>query len=167
MSNSTSTSISVAGWATLASVAQVPFAEDVFTWPAEEPQLIGAQCSSCAAVAFPFQATCPRCGADTASHLLPRRGTLWTWTTQEFLPKAPYAGGETLETFEPFGVGLVQLGDEVKVEGRLTESDPARLAIGMDVELVVVPFRTEADGTEVMVYAFAPSDAGGGHAEGS
>ena len=28
-----------------------------------------------------------------------RRGTLWTFTTQEFLPKEPYAGGESLETF--------------------------------------------------------------------
>ncbi len=51
---------------------------------------------------------------------------------------------------------MVQLGDEVKVEGRLTESDPAILRIGMEVELVVVPFRVDADGTEVMTYAFSP-----------
>ena len=42
-------------------------------------------------------------------HLLPRRGRIWTWTTQEFLPKEPYAGGETAENFKPFGVALVQL----------------------------------------------------------
>jgi uncharacterized OB-fold protein len=94
-------------------------------------------------------------------HLLPRRGTLWTWTTQEFLPKEPYAGGETPETFTAFGIGLVQLGDVVRVEGRLTESDPARLRIGMDVELVIVPFRRDDDGTEVVTYAFAPVDEGG------
>ena len=93
-------------------------------------------------------------------HLLPRRGTLWTWTTQGFLPKEPYAGGETVETFKPYGVGIVQLGDEVRVEGRLTESDPAKLTFGMEVELAVVPFRTEADGTEVLVYAFAPVEVG-------
>ena len=92
-----------------------------------------------------------------AQHLLPRRGTLWTWTTQEFLPKEPYAGGETVETFRPYGVGMVQLGDEVRVEGRLTESDPSKLEIGMEVELAVVPFRTEPDGTDVMVYAFTPA----------
>jgi uncharacterized OB-fold protein len=94
-------------------------------------------------------------------HLLPRRGTLWTWTTQEFLPKEPYAGGETPETFTPFGIGVVQLGDEVRVEGRLTESDPDRLRIGMDVELAIVPFHRDGDGAEVVTYAFAPVDEGG------
>jgi uncharacterized OB-fold protein len=53
-------------------------------------------------------------------------------------------------------VGLVQLGDEVRVEGRLTESDPAELRIGMPMQLVVVPFRVDPDGTEVMTFAFEP-----------
>jgi uncharacterized OB-fold protein len=142
-------------------VSQIPFAPDVFTWPSDEPQLIGARCPSCAAVTFPFQSSCPRCGdAHMEQHLLPRRGTLWTWTTQEFLPKEPYAGGETMETFRPYGVGLVQLDDEVRVEGRLTESDVSKLAFGMEVELEVVPFRVEPDGTEVVVYAFAPVGEG-------
>jgi uncharacterized OB-fold protein len=133
----------------------------VFTWPSDEPQLIGGQCPECDAVTFPMTGSCPRCGnAEVQQHLLPRRGTLWTWTTQEFLPKEPYAGGETLETFTGYGVGLVQLGDEVRVEGRLTVSDPDKLAFGMEVELAVVPFRTDPDGTEVMVYAFAPVGEG-------
>jgi uncharacterized OB-fold protein len=144
-------------------VTQVAFAPDVFTWPADEPQLIGARCASCAAVTFPLGPSCPRCGTpDPDRHLLPRRGTLWTWTTQEFLPKEPYAGGETLETFRPYGVGLVQLGDEVRVEARLTEADPARLGFGMEVELAIVPFRVDEDGTEVMTYAFAPVGEGRG-----
>ena len=88
--------------------------------------------------------------------LLPRRGTLVAWTTQGFLPKLPYAGSATGETFGPFGVGMVQLGDEVRVEARLTESDPAKLRIGMEVELVIVPFSSKQDGTEIMTYAFAP-----------
>ena len=54
------------------------------------------------------------------------------------------------------GSGWSQLGDEVRVEARLTEADPDVLRIGMDVELVIVPFRTEDDGTEVMTYAFRP-----------
>ena len=105
-------------------MSQVAFAPDVFTWPSDEPQLIGGRCTSCRAVTFPQQGSCARCGSmEVEAHLLPRRGTLWTFTTQEFLPKEPYAGGETQETFRPYGVGLVQLGDEVKVEGRLTEAD--------------------------------------------
>jgi uncharacterized OB-fold protein len=138
-------------------VTQIAFAEDVFTWPSDEPQLIGGRCDACSAITFPNQASCPRCGSlEMAEHLLPRRGTLWTFTTQEFLPKEPYAGGERPETFQPYGVGLVQLGDEVRVEGRLTVADPEVLQIGMELQLVVVPFRTDPDGTEVMTYAFEP-----------
>jgi uncharacterized OB-fold protein len=92
-------------------------------------------------------------------HLLPRRGTLWTWTTQDFLPKEPYASGETNETFRPYGVGLVQLGDEVRVEARLTEADPAKLDFGMEVQLVVVPFRDDGD-TTVVTFAFEPIQEG-------
>ena len=89
-------------------------------------------------------------------HLLPRRGTLWTFTTQEFLPKEPYASGETQKTFRPYGVGMVQLGDEVRVEARLTEVDPEILRIGMEMQLEIVPFRVDDDGTEIMTYAFRP-----------
>jgi uncharacterized protein len=142
-------------------MSSAAFAPEVFTWPSDEPQLIGGRCRDCAAVTFPRQASCPRCGTpEMEEHLLPRRGTLWTWTTQEFLPKEPYASGETMETFKPFGVGLVQLGEEVRVEGRLTEADPAKLRIGMEVEVVVVPFRADDEG-EVLVYAFAPAPTGG------
>lgn len=138
-------------------MSQVAFAPDVFTWPADEPQLIGGRCTDCAAITFPQQGSCARCGSvEVEQHLLPRRGTLWTFTTQEFLPKEPYAGGETVETFQPYGVGVVQLGDEVRVEARLTVADPDQLQIGMDLELAIVPFRVDADGTEVLTFAFAP-----------
>jgi uncharacterized protein len=134
----------------------VAFPPDVFTWPADEPQLIGGRCRACAAITFPRPTSCPRCGTpDVAEHLLPRRGTLYTWTTQDFFPKEPYASGETMETFQPYGVGLVQLGNEVRVEARLTESDPAKLDFGMEVELVIIPFREDGDTTTV-TFAFEP-----------
>jgi uncharacterized OB-fold protein len=134
----------------------VAYPPDVFTWPSDEPQLIGGRCGPCGAIAFPIPTSCPRCGTPgMEEHLLPRRGTLWTWTTQDFLPKEPYASGETDETFVPYGVGLVQLGDEVRVEARLTEADPAKLAFGMEVQLVVVPFRDDGETTTV-TFAFEP-----------
>jgi uncharacterized protein len=132
-------------------------APEVSTWPQENPQLIGARCGACGATTWPKQDHCPRCsGPNMTELLLPRRGTLVAWTTQGFLPKQPYAGGETAETFTPFGIGLVQLGDDVRVEVRLTESDPAKLAFGMDVELVFVPFYTDEDGNEIVIWAFQP-----------
>ncbi len=94
--------------------------------------------------------------------LLPRRGTVTSWTTQGFLPHPGFGGGQTAETFQPFAMGLVQLGDVIKVEGRLTESDPAALAFGMEVELTMIPFFVDDDGTEVMIYAFAPTKQSNG-----
>jgi uncharacterized OB-fold protein len=139
-------------------MSQVAFADGVFTWPSDAPQLIGGRCAACGSVTFPAYPSCARCGSvDVEDHLLARRGTLWTFTTQGFLPKEPYAGGETPETFRPYGVGIVQLGDEIRVEGRLTESDVSKLHIGMDVQLVVIPFREDPDGTTVMTFAFEPA----------
>jgi uncharacterized OB-fold protein len=90
--------------------------------------------------------------------LLDRRGTLWTWTTQAFPPKAPpYAGAETTETFKAFGVGYIELPGQLKVEARLTESDPAQLRIGMKMDFVIVPLRIDEAGNEVMTFAFKPA----------
>jgi uncharacterized OB-fold protein len=137
---------------------QKALAPEISTWPEENPQLRGSRCGDCGATTFPIQARCPRCSrANMTEVRLPRRGTLVTWTTQGFIPKLPYAGKETAETFTPFGVGLVELGDVIRVEGRLTENDPQRLRFGMEMELQIVPFYVDAEGDEVMTFAFAPA----------
>ena len=130
-----------------------PIAEELFTWPSDAPQLIGARCPACEAMTFPQQASCPRCGAGMERHLLARRGTLWTYTVQSFEPKPPYDGPAP---FVPYGVGYVELPGELLVESRLTEADPDRLEIGAEVELVIEPFRRDADGDEVLTFAFRP-----------
>ena len=88
------------------------------------------------------------------------RGTVWTWTTQDFLPKAPYTGPETEEDFAGYLVAYVELPGQVRVETRLVDVDRTAVSIGMPVELVIVPFRTDADGVEVVTYAFRPSTDG-------
>jgi uncharacterized OB-fold protein len=130
---------------------------DVTSWPNEPVQLIGSTCDACGATTFPVQNRCPRCSKDVMSEvLLPRSGTLSAWTTQGFPPKLPYAGGDASD-FTPFGVGLVKLDDVVQVEARLTTADPDELELGMKLELVMVPFYKDADGTDVLTFAFAPS----------
>jgi uncharacterized protein len=138
-------------------MAQVPVVEGIFTFPSDDPQLIGSRCDACGIVTFPSQSSCPRCASTSMSEqLLARRGRLWAWTTQDFPPPSPPYSGPTGKDFVPFGVGYVELPGEVKVETRLTESDPAVLTIGMDMELVLVPFRTDDDGDEVVTFAFRP-----------
>jgi uncharacterized OB-fold protein len=88
-------------------------------------------------------------------------GKVWTWTSQEFLPKSPpYAGEETAETFQPYYVGYVELEGQLRVESRLVGFDDAHPRIGQPVQMVVLPFRTDEEGRQVMSYAFAPSDEG-------
>ena len=138
-------------------MARVPVAQRLFTWPSEKPQLIGSRCSACEIVTFPSQDSCPRCAStDMREHLLARRGRLWAWTTQHFPPPSPPYAGPTGEAFVPFGIGYVELPGEVKVEAHLTEADPARLAEGMEMELVIVPFNTDDNGNEVVTFAFRP-----------
>jgi uncharacterized OB-fold protein len=111
------------------------------------PRLVGGRCEDCDRVGFPLRERCTNCGGTMRRELLPQRGTLWTWTTQGFEPKPPYVGdGE----FEPYAVGYVELPGYLRVEGRLTEADPARLRIGMDVELVAL------ERPSGVTYAFAP-----------
>jgi uncharacterized OB-fold protein len=128
-----------------------PVAEGLFTVTGGPPRLIGSQCGNCGVVTFPKQSSCPKCtSCEVVQRLLARRGTLWSWTVQGFAPKSPpYAGDPG--PFEPYGVGYVELPGEVRVEARLTEADPARLVIGMPMELTLVP----APGGGI-TYAFAP-----------
>ena len=136
-------------------MARVPVAEGIFTL--DDPQLIGSRCRDCAITTFPAQDSCPRCASTAMEQtLLARRGRLWAWTTQDFQPPSPPYTGPTGEDYTPFAVGYVELPDEVKVESRLTESDPEVLEQGMEMELVVVPFRTDDDGNEVVTFAFRP-----------
>ena len=131
----------------------VPVAEGLLDGSAQAPELIGSECLTCGVVAFPRQDSCAACtSTEVRERRLARRGTLWTWTIQCFPPKSPpYAGAA--DAFEPFGVGYVELPGEVRVEARLTVADPARLRIGMPMELVVLP---TPGGDGALTYAFRP-----------
>jgi uncharacterized OB-fold protein len=141
-------------------MTQKPFAEGVFSWPSDDPHLIGSRCPECSLTVFPKRSTCPGCPSEkTDEVLLENQGTLWTWTTQSFRPKEPYIGPEDPDAdWVPYGVGYADLGD-VRVEGRLTEADPAKVKIGMEVKLRLIPFGTDDEGNELVWYAFAPAGA--------
>ena len=130
-----------------------PVAKGLFTWPPAEPRLIAAECTACGQVSFPASADCPRCGGTESTEvLLPDRGSLWTFTTQDFRPPSPPYDG----SFQPYALGYVELPGGILVESRLTEPDPASLAIGRQMRLTLVPYSVDSDGTEVLTFAFAP-----------
>jgi uncharacterized OB-fold protein len=99
---------------------------------------------------FPRQSTCPFSGAtDIESVELSRTGTLWGWTAVTAPP--PGYRGEV-----PFGFGVVELPEGIRVITRLTEPDPTRLTFGMPMTLVAAALHTDDDGVVVETYAFAP-----------
>ncbi len=80
---------------------------------------------------------------------LPTTGRLWAWTAVTAAP--PGYRGEV-----PYGFGVVELPDGLRVLGRLTEHDPGRLSFGQEMAVVVVPLHTDDEGHPVVTYAFAP-----------
>jgi len=135
----------------------IPIAEGLFTWPSATPALLASRCKNCGIASFPAAQSCMACsGQDVTVEELPGRGTLWTWTVQQFMPKSPYHSNETPETFKPYGVGYLELPGGLRVEGRLTENDPKKLHIGMEMDVVFMPFRTEDNGDEVINFFFQP-----------
>lgn len=140
-----------------------PIAADLFCETDDGVHLIGGRCADCQRVTFPVRSRCGRCyGTAIERELLPRRGTVWTWTTQSFLPKAPYVGPETDDDFPGFVVGYVELPGACRVQSRFdVPADKAAelVAIGTEMESVAVEFTTDADGKPVHVFAFRPVSA--------
>ena len=137
-----------------------PLHEGLFTWPSEQPELLGSRCDSCGEHAFPAQNTCRNCtGANTTVVPMGREGVLWTWTVQSFMPKDPYRTDETPETFTPYGVGYVELANGLRVESRLRENTPETLSIGMPMELELIPVRSNEDGVQLITFQFKAKES--------
>lgn len=116
-------------------------------------RLIASRCGACDQVDFPARRRCSRCRGEVARHLLPRRGTVWTWTTQSFAPVSPPYAVEGPHI--PFVVSYVDL-DGCCVETRLDMPEGRDPVIGEQVELVQLTL-TVTDVGEVVSYAFRPA----------
>jgi uncharacterized OB-fold protein len=139
-------------------VTREPIADDLFTWPDSDPALIGGRCDECGKFTFPLREGCPYCGATAVRrHLLRREGTLWTWTSQGFLPKAPFSGQfADPDNFEPWYVGLIEIPGQLRVESLLVDCRTEDLDFGRPMRLAIVPFRRKEPDVEVVTFAFAP-----------
>jgi uncharacterized OB-fold protein len=117
----------------------------------DPPALLGTHCGACGRFNFPRADACTYCAtADPEPVQLSRQGTLWAWTAVTAAP--PGYQGQV-----PFGIGVVELPEGVRVITRLTENDPGALAEGQPMALRVVPLHQNEDGDDVITYAFAPS----------
>ena len=116
-----------------------------------EPHLMGGRLTS-GEIVFPMPEGVA--GEDVEPYKLSRQGTLWSWTTQGFLPKNPYVGPGSNEgpngepsppDFEPFLLGYVELPGEVIVESRIVGAKLEDLTLNMPVEFCIVPFNATHD----------------------
>ena len=136
-----------------------PLHEGLFNWPDPAAGLIGSRCLDCGEHAFPAQSSCRACSSQkTAIANLGSEGTLWTWTIQSFMPKAPYDTDETPETFTPYGVGYIELACGLKVESRLRENTPEQLSIGMPMKMELITVRQDGDGDELLTFQFCAAE---------
>jgi uncharacterized protein len=129
-------------------------------WETDEsgaPHLIGSRCPRCGTYVFPPRANhCPNpaCDGDTLDAVpLSRRGTLWSYTENQYAPPPPYPAPEV---FEPFAVAAVQLAAEgLIVLGKVVDGTlAADLRVGMEMELTVEPLYRDDDGVERTTYAW-------------
>jgi uncharacterized OB-fold protein len=115
--------------------------------------LLGSRCTNCGNFLFPRVDSCTYCATeDPAPVELSTTGTLWSWTAVT-APPPGYEGDV------PFGIGVVELPEGVRVITRLTESDPSALHAGQPMEFRLVPLHRDPEGNDVMTYAYAPMDS--------
>ena len=89
-----------------------------------EPALIGGRCRECQSVCFPVQDVCPYCSEESIHGIrLSRTGTLWAWTAVTAAPPG-YEGPV------PYGFGVVELAEGVRMITRLTEVRPGKAQSG-------------------------------------
>ena len=130
------------------STALEPIAPGLWTQE-QQPRLLGGKLAS-GEIDFPMPEGEAAEGVEP--YPLARRGTLWSWTSQDFRPKSPYEGpSEGPHDFKPFLLGYIELPGEVIVESYIVDATLADLQLGMAMEFTLTPF----DATRA-TFAFRP-----------
>lgn len=112
----------------------------------DPPQLLGGRCHSCAQVFFPHASTCAYCrSTEVVVHPLSTTGTVYSFTIVR-IPVPGYHGPV------PYGLGLVELPDGIRVTSTLTARNLDGLAIGAEVAFHLVDVGPEAE--PVLSYAY-------------
>jgi len=99
-----------------------------------------AKCKKCGKVSFPPRLICPVCQArEFETYVVNTHGTLDTYTVirvapSQFVDQAPYP------------IGIVNLGDDVKILCQIADCEPEELKIGMKVRLEFRKIQKEGEG---------------------
>jgi uncharacterized OB-fold protein len=136
---------------------QLPAIDGWFASDDAGAYLIGGKCTQCGTYVFPPRVNnCPNpaCDGDVLEQVaLSRRGTVWSYTENQYQPPPPYP---QTDPFEPFAVAAVQLDAEgIIVLGKVVAGTlAADLTVGMTMELTTMALYVDDDGVERSVYAW-------------
>lgn len=130
-------------------------ADGLFELHEDEPRLIGTRCTACGTLYFPQAPSCrnPDCREKTIERaVLPARGVLVSYTVQRYQPPSLFR----IDDWQPYAIGLVDLGDGLEVMGMLSGFALDEIAICARVRLVAEPLYADAERGAVLTYKFAP-----------
>ncbi|MBI4191475.1 MAG: OB-fold domain-containing protein [Betaproteobacteria bacterium] len=135
---------------------RVPIREGLLTGPLsrlDRVRLAGCSCTTCGETSLGSKNICPNCGGDAVREVsLSNHGVLWSFTVVRHRPPGNYKGPDP---FVPFGLGLVELSDGLRVLSPI-RCDIDKLKIGL--ELQFKPYvRKDDDGREVVAFSFEPA----------
>jgi uncharacterized OB-fold protein len=135
--------------------------EGLFRVDGERAVLFGSRRRSTGVVKFPaerrelFDAS-PETQADIEPVELSTEGTLYTFTTQEFVPPLPYKGNRDPKMFRPYIVGFIELEEGLLVESLIIDTAAGDLQIGQPMVSTTTTLDTEA-GESFLTFAFRPA----------
>lgn len=98
------------------------------------PQLLGGRNSE-GKIFFPIPEGDAGKGLEIIK--LSSKGTLWSFTRQDFQPKPPYDGPEE---FVPFLLGYIELPEKIIIESHIVDTTLEELQLGIEMEFVITPF---------------------------
>jgi uncharacterized protein len=135
---------------------RVPIREGLLSGPLsrlDDVRLAGSTCATCGETSLGEVSVCPNCGRDTVHNVaLSDRGVLWSYTVVRHKPPGNYRGPEP---FVPFGLGLVELRDGLRVLSPI-ECSIDRLKFGLELRFKAYLRRDPA--CDVVAFTFEPAN---------
>ncbi len=118
----------------------------------ESPYLLGSRCRKCGEMYLGSRAVCVKCFESGCLDELKLggKGELFAFTV--IYQSAPWVT-------VPYVAAVVRLAEGPVVRASLTqvEPDPAKLRVGMPLEMITEKVRQTRDGTDVIAYKFRPA----------
>ena len=135
--------------------------EGLFRVDGDRAVLLGSRRRSTGVVKFPAERPelfdgNPDTQADIEPLELSTEGTLYTFTTQEFVPPLPYKGNRDPKTFRPYIVGFIELPEGLRVESLIIDASAADLQIGQPMVSTTTTLETET-GEALRTFACRPA----------